>query len=78
MQLQTGADGEEVELNIPDTSVDIFEKVSSRLTEESFWSKLSEDDKIILLMRMDVKTQKEIADHLGYNNHSAITKRKKS
>lgn len=74
-EMQTSADGEEVEVNIPDTSVDVFEQVSSKLTEETFWSKLSEDDKIILLMRMDGKTQQEIADHLGYKNHSAVTKR---
>ena len=37
--------------------------------------KLTEDDKSILLMRMDGKTQQEIADYLGYKNHSAVTKR---
>jgi DNA-binding MarR family transcriptional regulator len=26
-------------------------------------------------MKMDGKTQQEIADHLGYKNHSAVTKR---
>ena len=64
-----------MELNISDANADIFEQVSSKLTEETFWSSLSEDDKIILLMKMDGKTQQEIADHLGYKNHSAVTKR---
>ncbi|MDD3394469.1 MAG: hypothetical protein PHG19_07490 [Anaerotignum sp.] len=73
--MQISAYGEKVELNLPDASADVFEQVSSKLTEETFWSKLTEDDKIILLMRMDGKTQKEIAEHLGYKNHSAVTKR---
>ena len=74
-ELQTNDAGEVIELNISDVTSDVFEQVSSKLTEETFWSKLSEDDKIILLMRMDGKTQQEIADHLGYKNHSAVTKR---
>ena len=74
-ELQTNDDGEIMELNIGDANADVFEQVSSKLTEETFWSKLTEDDKSILLMRMDGKTQKEIAEHLGYKNHSAVTKR---
>ena len=74
-ELQTNDDGEIMELNIGDANADVFEQVSSKLTEETFWSKLTEDDKSILLMRMNGKTQKEIAEHLGYKNHSAVTKR---
>ena len=74
-ELQTNDDGEIMELNIGDANADVFEQVSSKLTEETFWSKLTEDDKSILLMRMDGKTQKKIAEHLGYKNHSAVTKR---
>lgn len=76
-QLQINTDGEDFELNICDVNADVFEQVSYKLTEEVFWSKLTEDDKTILLMRMDGKTQNEIAQHLGYKSHSAVTKRLK-
>lgn len=75
--LQTNDDGDEIELNICDINADVFEQVSSKLTEEAFWSKLTEDDKTILLLRMEGKTQKEIAEQLGYKTHSAVTKRLK-
>lgn len=76
-EMQTNADGEEIELNIADADADVFEQVSSKLTKETFWSKLTDDDKTILLMRMDGKTQNEIAEQLGYKTHSAVTKRLK-
>jgi len=36
---------------------------------------LSEDDRAIFIMRENGKTQKEIAETLGYKTHSAVTKR---
>ena len=36
---------------------------------------LSEKDKVILKMRMDGYTLEEIADELGYANHSGVLKR---
>ena len=36
---------------------------------------LSEDDRAIFIMRENGKTQKEIAEALGYKTHSAVTKR---
>ena len=40
-----------------------------------FLATLSEDDRIIFIMREKGKTQKEIAEALGYKTHSAVTKR---
>ena len=40
-----------------------------------FLATLSEDDRIIFIMRENGKTQKEIAETLGYKTHSAVTKR---
>lgn len=40
-----------------------------------FLATLSGDDRIIFIMRENGKTQKEIAETLGYKTHSAVTKR---
>ena len=40
-----------------------------------FLATLSEDDRTIFIMRENGKTQKEIAETLGYKTHSAVTKR---
>lgn len=40
-----------------------------------FIATLSEDDRAIFIMRENGKTQKEIAETLGYKTHSAVTKR---
>ncbi len=40
-----------------------------------FLATLSEDDRVIFIMRENGKTQKEIAEALGYKTHSAVTKR---
>ena len=40
-----------------------------------FLATLSEDDRTIFIMREKGKTQKEIAEALGYKTHSAVTKR---
>ena len=55
---------------------------STESTEEAyaelrnrFLATLSEDDRIIFIMRENGKTQKEIAETLGYKTHSAVTKR---
>lgn len=55
---------------------------SAESTEEAyaelrngFLATLSEDDRIIFIMRENGKTQKEVAEALGYKTHSAVTKR---
>lgn len=40
-----------------------------------FLATLPEDDRAIFIMRENGKTQKEIAETLGYKTHSAVTKR---
>ena len=40
-----------------------------------FLATLSEDDRTIFIMRENGKTQKDIAEALGYKTHSAVTKR---
>ena len=40
-----------------------------------FLATLSEDNRTIFIMRENGKTQKEIAEALGYKTHSAVTKR---
>jgi transcriptional regulator len=42
---------------------------------DQFKSKISEKDFEILTMRMNGKTYEEIAEKLGYKNHSGIIKR---
>ena len=63
-----------------ENAADFFSPVES--TEEAyaelrngFLATLSEDDRIIFIMRENGKTQKEIAEALGYKTHSAVTKR---
>ena len=75
MQEKTFEDSEHQEEIIEDFSINIEEQVVAKLTEETFWNSISDDDKKILQMRMSGLSQKEIAEELGYKTHSAITKR---
>jgi hypothetical protein len=61
--------------DVADKSVNIEEEVISNMTQESFWSEITDDDKELLRMRMNDMTQEEIAAKLGYKTHSAVTKR---
>ena len=63
-----------------ESATDFFSPVES--TEEAymelrngFLATLSEDDRVIFIMRENGKTQKEVAEALGYKTHSAVTKR---
>ena len=63
-----------------ENAADFFSPAES--TEEAymelrngFLATLSEDDRVIFIMRENGKTQKEIAEALGYKTHSAVTKR---
>ena len=75
MQEKAFEDSEHQEEIIEDASTNIEEQVVAKLTEETFWNNISDDDKKILQMRMTGLSQKEIAEKLGYKTHSAITKR---
>ena len=68
------------DMDAVENAADFFSPVES--TEEAyaelrngFLATLSEDDRIIFIMRENGKTQKEIAEALGYKTHSAVTKR---
>ena len=63
-----------------ENAADFFSPAES--TEEAyaelrngFLATLPEDDRAIFIMRENGKTQKEIAETLGYKTHSAVTKR---
>ena len=75
MQEKAFKDSEHQEEIIEDVSINIEEQVAAKLTQETFWNSISDDDKKILQMRICGLSQKEIAEELGYKTHSAITKR---
>lgn len=56
-------------------SVNIEEQVEIKISKYDFWNSLSEQDKQIIELKMNGLTQKEIAEKLGYQTHSAIGKR---
>lgn len=58
-----------------DTNKNLAEEVETNISKYNFWTSLSEQDKQILELKMQGKTQKEIAEELGYKTHSAIGKR---
>ena len=63
------------EWDLPDSSQDVQETVVSQATVEQFKTTLSEKDMAILEMRMQGYTLEEIAEKLGYQNHSGVLKR---
>lgn len=68
-------EGESAPLQVADSSVNVEDEAIANLTGNNFWDSISEDDRVLLKMRMSGKTQQEIADTLGYKTHSAVTKR---
>lgn len=69
------AEGESTEFSLPDPRTDVFAEVAAKLTQEKFWTSLTDEDKELLKLRMEGMSQAEIARRLGYQTHSAITKR---
>lgn len=63
------------ELVFEDSSQNTEEQVISEVMVNQFMESLSEKDKKILEMRLEGYTQEEIADALGYKNHSGVQKR---
>ena len=59
----------------PDLSVDVEETVVAQALVDQFKTMLSEKDMQILKMRMNGDTLEEIAEKLGYKNHSGVLKR---
>ena len=58
-------------------SVDVAENVASEDYYQRFKALLSEKDMEILELRMEGLTYKEIAERMGYQNHSGVLKRMK-
>ena len=63
------------EWDAPDSSQDVQETVISQATVDQFKATLSEKDMAILEMRLQGYTMEEIAEKLGYQNHSGVLKR---
>lgn len=58
-----------------DASFDVEKELVLKEKWGRFWDSLSEEEKELLIMRMDGLTQKEIAEILGLKTHSAVSKR---
>ena len=63
------------EWDMPDTSTDVELDVTAKVQIDDFLATLTDKDKQILQMRMEGNTLEEIADKLGYQNHSGVLKR---
>lgn len=61
--------------DVIDADIDIENDVTSDVLVHQFLSTLSEKDRKILEYRMQGYTLEEIADRLGYKNHSGVQKR---
>lgn len=75
MEDAVNGEGENAPAQVADSSVNVEDEVITQLTGQTFWDNISEDDRMLLRMRISSKTQQEIADELGYKTHSAVTKR---
>ncbi len=64
-----------MEWDVPDESLDLELEAVDQVQVDTFLKTLTEKDKQILEMRMDGFTLEEIADKLGYANHSGVLKR---
>ena len=61
--------------NPKDPNQNTEEEIISEVMIKQFMDSLSEKDRKILKMRLEGYTQEEIADELGYKNHSGVQKR---
>ncbi len=59
----------------PDESQSFENEVDCQILAEQFMETLSEKDKQILQLRLEGDTLEEVADKLGYSNHSGVIKR---
>ena len=66
---------EEQGLDIPDVITDMEESVIAQTDVERFLAGLTEKDREILRLRMEGRPLEEIAERLGYKNHSGVWKR---
>jgi len=68
-------DGDHAIYEVKDESADFEDDIASEDYYARFKSQLSPKDRQILQMRLDGYTYAEIADELGYKNHSGVIKR---
>lgn len=68
-------DGEGGLWQAPDVTQNVDEALAAQDYVERFFAKLSERDRAILQLRMDGFTHVQIAERLGYANHSGVIKR---
>ena len=61
--------------DVVDERIDVDLYVTDQVMVDKFKQMLSERDMQILTMRMKGKTLEEIAESLGYKNHSGVLKR---
>ena len=64
-----------MEWDMPDESLDLELEAVDQIQVDAFMKTLAGKDKQILEMRMEGYTLEEIADKLGYANHSGVLKR---
>ncbi len=60
-----------------DKHYNLAEQYETESSKYDFWNSLSEKDKQLLTLKMQGKSQAEIADEMGYKTHSAVGKRLK-
>ena len=61
--------------DIEDESSSFEDETTNKILAEQFMKTLSEKDKQILQLRLAGRTMEEVADKLGYANHSGVLKR---
>ena len=61
--------------DIEDESSSFEDETTTKILAEQFMKTLSEKDKQILQLRLAGRTMEEVADKLGYANHSGVLKR---
>lgn len=75
LQEAENEEGNSIEYPVPDLSVDVEGEALSGILAKDFWGSITEEDKKLLNLKMAGKTQKEIADILGYQTQGAVSKR---
>ena len=75
LQEEYSEDHDGQEWDCMDERVEIEPEVTAQVQVDEFLSTLSDKDKQMLQMRMGGRTLEDIADELGYKNHSGVLKR---
>jgi hypothetical protein len=76
-EAQTYGSDDFISYEIHDESQDFENDLCEKIVIEQFKSKLTQKDIDILTMRMEGVPYEEVADKMGYKNHSGVIKRVK-